>query len=133
MHAGGPAGFPRSSRLKKRADFMRVYTHGRQTVGKYFALRIMHTGQEGRIGIVVSRRYGNAVARNRIKRLLREAYRRNRVSFSGIDMVVIPLPRCKGQDLTTIARALRREVTAALAREVNDGGKRSDISDEKRV
>ena len=112
---------------------MRVYAHGHKRVGEYFALRILPTGREGRIGIVVSRRFGNAVERNRIKRLIREAYRRNRVSFFGMDMVVVPLPRCKGQDLTTIERALRDEVSAARVQEVNDGGERDDLPDEKRV
>ncbi len=46
-----------------------------------------------RLGIVAGRRYGNAVQRNRIKRLIREAFRRIRHDLpAGVDCVVLPRP-----------------------------------------
>ena len=131
MHEGGTARFPSEFRLKKRTDFKRVYEDGTKRVGRYFSLFILPTGREGRIGIVVSRRFGKAVERNRIKRLIREAYRLNRAKFVGMDLVVIPRERCKGKDAQEIERALITEVTEA-ALEVKDG-EGSHISDEKRV
>ena len=48
---------------------------------------------ETRLGISMSRRVGSAARRNRIKRLLREAYRLNRHSWpSGLDLVIVPRP-----------------------------------------
>ncbi len=131
MYAGSMVRGP-LARLKKRSDFMQVYTRGLVSGGRYFSLHILRTGKAGRIGIVVPRRFGNAVARNRVKRLVREGYRRNRLSFSGMDIVVIPRPMCKGQGLATIERALREEVSAALSQEVSDG-KGSNLSDEERI
>ena len=47
-------------------------------------------GASLRLGVVASRKVGNAVKRARAKRLLREAYRRNRSSFDGeVDVILI--------------------------------------------
>ncbi len=126
MHEGGKARFPSEFRLKRRTDFKRVYESGTKRVGRYFTIFILPTGKEGRIGIVVSRRFGKAVERNRIKRLIREAYRLNRVKFAGMDIVVIPRESCRGKDGRAIERALLSEMETAT--EVRNG-KRSDISD----
>ena len=132
MHAGGMARFPPASRLKKRSDFMRVYTNGWKQEGRWFTLFVLPTGKEGRIGIVVSRRFGKAVDRNRIKRRVREAFRLNRTQFYGYDIVVIPRESCKRRNTEAIARALVSEVKKAIAREVKDG-EASDIPDEERL
>ena len=81
-------------RLLSRSDFRRVYEH-RNSVA-YSSVRIVGrlNGKEfSRMGLSVSRDCGNAVVRNRWKRLLREAFRLSQASLpAGIDFVVIPRP-----------------------------------------
>jgi ribonuclease P protein component len=68
----------------------------------------------GRIGVTVSRKVGGAVVRNRVKRWLRECYRRRRSDFPGqVDVVVVarPAAAAAGQaslcrELTSLARRL---------------------------
>ncbi|MEZ5396342.1 MAG: ribonuclease P protein component [Bryobacterales bacterium] len=71
--------FPKSRRLLRRADFQRVYDGGTKIVGPFFLLFVRHREEEGpcRIGLTASRKVGKAVVRNRAKRLVREAVRRN--------------------------------------------------------
>lgn len=81
-------------RLKTRADFARVFA-GKQTLADG-VLRIhaaASTCGHPRLGLSVSRRLGNAVARNRYKRLLREAFRLSRERLPALDLVVIPQGR----------------------------------------
>ena len=89
-------GFPRTIRVRKRADFLRIQGRGQKFRTQHFLVFIM-ASQSGtnshfrpRIGITVTRKIGKAVVRNRIKRLLREAFRQQVQEFSGnLDMVWI--------------------------------------------
>lgn len=70
-----------------------------------------------RVGVTVTRKVGNAVTRNRIKRLVREAFRRVRVSLpSGLDIVWVAK--------RTAAQALWTEVVADMDRLVERVGQR---------
>ena len=71
--------FPKSRRLLRRADFQSVYDSGAKVPGPYFLLFVRRREEGGlcRIGLTASRKVGKAVVRNRAKRLLREAVRRN--------------------------------------------------------
>lgn len=69
--------FPKSARLRRRNDFRRVLEEGFRVAGQYFVAfcRLRPEGGEPRVGFSAPRSLGKAVARNRIKRRLREAVR----------------------------------------------------------
>ena len=83
--------FPRSARVRSRADFIRIQRSGRKSGGRYLILLSMDNNlPDSRFGITVSRKTGNAVTRNRIKRRIRELQRLNRgMVVPGKDVVVI--------------------------------------------
>jgi ribonuclease P protein component len=90
---GKPAVFPKSRRLRKRRQYLSVQGSGsRLTLPScILLLQARPDGEPARLGITVTRKFGNAVARNRAKRLVREAFRRSAGLFPpGIDLVVIP-------------------------------------------
>ncbi len=69
--------FPKSFRLTKAVEFRRVYNEGKVVRSDAFVLFYL-TGEgdkPARVGITVTRKFGKAVRRNRIKRLIREAFR----------------------------------------------------------
>jgi ribonuclease P protein component len=70
-------GRARRARLTRSADFDRVYRHGRSQANRYLVIYAFprdRDGGEPRLGVSVGRRVGGAVERNRVKRLLREAF-----------------------------------------------------------
>jgi ribonuclease P protein component len=74
-----------------RADFKRITRLGRRSVTPLFLVFILarSDAQGARLGITVTRKVGNAVRRNRIKRLVREWFRQSRVGLGACDIVVV--------------------------------------------
>lgn len=87
-------GLPKSNLLRKSREFNRVYRFGNRLHGDGFALIYMPNQQLwSRLGISVQRKVGGAVQRNRIKRVIREVFRRNRELFPrNADIVVTIRP-----------------------------------------
>ena len=84
-------GFPKSARLLKTAEFDRVFKRRCAVSDCHFVLHAaIGLTAEARLGLVVSRKYGNAVVRNRWKRALREAFRLVRSELPGLDFAVVP-------------------------------------------
>lgn len=112
--------FPRTLRIRRRADFERVF--GWRCAAGDDRLIVFGCPNElpyPRLGLSVSRRMGKAVVRNRWKRVIREAFRLSRVRLPpGLDLVVVPKagaePRLAEvmESLCRLSRRLARRLEA---------------------
>ena len=109
-------GFPKLLRLRRRGAFLAVQRGGRRVSTAHFVVYGRgNRGRPARIGITVSRKVGNAVVRNRVKRLVREAFRHHRHALpQGVDYVMVarqgrPVPSydAAAQELLDAAQRLR--------------------------
>jgi len=97
-------------RLRRRADFQKVYEHGARIRGRFGTFFIWPNKLEvGRLGIAASKKLGGAVQRNRAKRLIREVFRRNKLA-PGFDIVVVPRRELLEAGLTDLERDYRTVV-----------------------
>jgi ribonuclease P protein component len=109
-------------RLSLKRDFDRVFREGKAFHFREITVRALPNGLEySRFGMSVGKRYGGAVRRNRIRRVLREAYRLNKPLLVGrFDLVVLPRAAWKEIALagvTPVFREALRKVSEAF-----DGG-----------
>jgi ribonuclease P protein component len=74
----------------------------------------------GRLGIAATRKLGDAVERNRAKRLIREVFRRNKIA-PGFDIVVVPRRELLDATLSAIEDDYRRNITRTLSRSAASG------------
>ncbi|PKN16641.1 MAG: ribonuclease P protein component [Deltaproteobacteria bacterium HGW-Deltaproteobacteria-23] len=82
--------FDKSGRLRKRIEFTKVAALGNKLyLADFIIVKAASDLSWPRIGITVSRKVGNSVIRNKIKRLLREFFRNNRDLFLPADYNII--------------------------------------------
>jgi ribonuclease P protein component len=85
------AGLPREARVRRAGDFAALRQASGRLGGRCFSVRWRPNGLDhARLGLAVSKRVSKrAVERNRIKRLVRESFRRARLQLPPIDLVVM--------------------------------------------
>lgn len=121
---------PTSNRLRSNRDFRKIYARGRSYPNPICVLYVLPREPEEssglRIGFVTSKKLGGAVARNRIKRRLREAVRLMLPKLTSLpyDLIFVGRSRAKAADWEEICGAileLSRRAKLLLEKEQTDG------------
>ena len=90
--------------LKKNREFQIIYNSGQKSFGYYSLIFFKENNEKiNRCGFVVSKKTGNAVCRNRLKRLFREYYRLNEENLKeGYDLIFVA-KRTAGEKFKTLS------------------------------
>lgn len=104
--------FPPKKRIRKRVDYLRIQKKSKRINSKYFTI-CYHFGNKPQptLGIVATKKIGNAVVRNRGKRLIRETFRRHQDLLPPKIEIVIIL---KQDMLDTIQSTIDLEFLTAI-------------------
>ena len=101
--------FKRTQGLKKDSDFRKVYKHGKSFANRNLVMYILDNKSDStRVGISVSKKVGNAINRNKIRRRIKESYRLNidaNVKY-GYDIVFIARVAIKEADYKDIEKSM---------------------------
>ncbi|HYL03530.1 MAG TPA: ribonuclease P protein component [Steroidobacteraceae bacterium] len=108
---------PAQLRLRRKSDFDAAYARGRRLADGFFTV-IALANESGvpRLGLAVAvRAAGGAVARNRLRRLIRESFRLHQRELAPLDLIVSVRPRARtapAAELRASLAALWRKATA---------------------
>ncbi|MCK5582503.1 MAG: ribonuclease P protein component [Elusimicrobiales bacterium] len=115
--------FPKSLRIKRRKLFDFIFKNGKKTASKNLVMWFFVFDEYGqkdfseerfnpkniKLGLVVSKKLGNAVKRNKVKRLLREAFRLSKGALKdGAGIIIYPLAKCKLETQEQTSRELKK-------------------------
>lgn len=122
-------GLPRSRILKKKKDFQAVYSRGKSYANRFLVLYVFRSnGFQEKVGFAAGKKLGNAVKRNRIKRLLRESYRMHQSEIEeGVSLLLVGRKAAlavKCQELEKAFLALGRKAGIMAGRKSFDSGER---------
>ncbi len=112
MKAPTGEGFPRAARVRRRREYLALGRTARKRSSAHFVVLAQAQAGGTRLGITVSRKVGGAVTRNRVKRRVREAFRRHPERLvPNHDLIVIAKPGAGSIPFAEIVR----ELTSAVA------------------
>lgn len=107
--------FRKINRIKSKKGFQLVYTSGRSVVDSLSVIYVLASpAEEVKIGLAVGKKLGNAVLRNRVKRMMREAFRKriNEIK-SNTNIIWVARKKLIAADYKTYDRVLMRLVKRA--------------------
>jgi ribonuclease P protein component len=108
--------YPKSARIRRRREYLALQRDGRRRhTAHLVVIQRIASGPRSRLGVTVSKRIGNAVVRNRVKRLVREVFRHRQGCITPpVDVVVIAKPGAEcltyAEAATELAKALEQRV-----------------------
>ena len=116
----GQLTLPAQRRLRRKRDFDAAYARGRRLGDGFFSVTVMDNKLDApRLGLAVAVRVaGGGVARNRIRRIIRESFRLHQREIPAVDLVVGARARVKGAPAKTLHASLEslwKEVAARCA------------------
>ncbi len=116
--------YPKSARLRRKAEFTRVFSQGDVFPGRQALVRrAPNCLGHARLGLSVPRRYGKAVRRNTFRRLAREAFRAVKNRLGAHEYVLSPRRHLETPTLAGLTEDLLRTLVAAPAPRRDRGGR----------
>jgi len=111
----GRYAFPKTARLRVRREFLAIQKTGKRRQSRHFVVITASAQQhQSRLGITASRRFGKAVTRNRMKRMLREFFRMRQGRITPArDILLIPKSVAKELSFAQIVKELERVLPIA--------------------
>jgi ribonuclease P protein component len=117
--------FPKDHRVRNRGGFKHVFDAAIRVQGRFFIV-LVAPNDKGilRLGIVASRKLGDAVRRNRAKRLIRQVFRQTPPlpGRKGVDVVVIPRRELFDAAYSILETDLRGAIRRGVTRVPADAG-----------
>ncbi len=102
-------------RIKKNEDFQKIYKNGKSVANRQFIIYRQKNSENEhfRLGISVSKKIGNAVTRNRIKRAIRESFTKHKEDIIKDDFIVIARQPSKEMTTNEINKSLEHVMKIA--------------------
>ncbi|MEJ2672490.1 MAG: ribonuclease P protein component [Deltaproteobacteria bacterium] len=117
----GTARFTKAERLRRRRDFLRTQALGKRFYTRHFGVTLAPPATDRpRLGLVVTKRLGKAVQRNRVKRLLREFFRRHHRQLPTVDLVIMAKKGAEGLVYHQVEEELGRLLLAQARKITHD-------------
>lgn len=106
------------STIRSSADVSRLFSQGKRFSTPFATVLVLKRSEQhdhdlhGRVAFIAGKKLGNAVVRNRSKRVMREVARENGLPVEGYDILLMATPATRGADhdvlSSSLAKALRR-------------------------